>query len=149
MGSDCMKEVLDFSSRDIGRLALKLAATEGREEEQTYKIRLKQMGVQSAAVDFGGKFLDIMPKLLEHAAVAAQREAVITSSHVEMGNLVGAVHEALESMARKSIGMNVGGKLSVVRYKEHLCVVIFSEIGILYLNEIGVYLAHRAIPMQN
>lgn len=45
----------------------------------------------------------------------------------------------------KASGFNVGGKLSIVRHEEHLAVAIFMSIGVAYLDEVAVGLAHRSI----
>ena len=61
------------------------------------------------------------------------------------GTVAGAAHEALEQMMEKAIGFNVGGKIGVARYGEHLCVAVYMSVGVLNLNELGVGLAHRSL----
>jgi len=41
--------------------------------------------------------------------------------------------------------MNVGGKLGIARWKEHLCVAIYIGVGVLHFNEVAVGMAHRAL----
>ncbi|MEG0971011.1 MAG: HutP family protein, partial [Acidaminococcaceae bacterium] len=65
--------------------------------------------------------------------------------HVGAGAVAGAAHAALEQVTRKAIGFNVGGKIGIVRYDEHLCVAIFMGVGVLNLNELCVGLAHRSL----
>ena len=45
--------------------------------------------------------------------------------------------------------MNVGGKIGLARYDEHLCVALFFGVGILNLNEVAVALAHRSLAGQD
>lgn len=45
----------------------------------------------------------------------------------------------------KAIGLNVGGKIGIARYDDHISVALFLGIGMLNLNEISVGLGHRAI----
>ena len=46
----------------------------------------------------------------------------------------------------KAMGLNVGGKIGIARYKEHISVCIFLSIGLLHLNEIAIGLGHRSLP---
>lgn len=135
-----------YSSIDVGRAALKLALTETRDEENSLKDRYMDMGFRCVAVDFGGKFIDIIPKVMEHAAVAAERQGVVRDTHVEKGAVIGATEQALEQLKLKCVGLNVGGKLAVARYNEHLSVAIYLGVGVLNLNEIAVAAAHRSLP---
>lgn len=140
------KTVGRFDSGDVGRFAVRLAATRSREEEKVLRDSFLQGGIQSVAVDFGGEFPKVISTVMEHALVAASREKVINPlSGGETGALVGAVHEVMEDLTRKANGLNIGGKVSVVRYKYHLCVAVFAEIGILNLNEITAGLVHRRL----
>ena len=61
------------------------------------------------------------------------------------GAVAGAAHEALEQVKVKAIGFNVGGKIGIARFDEHLCVAIFMGVGVLNLNELCVGLAHRSL----
>lgn len=84
-------------------------------------------------------------KIVERAVVAAERQNIVTDTHVGAGTVAGAAHEALEQMMEKAIGFNVGGKIGVARYGEHLCVAVYMSVGVLNLNELGVGLAHRSL----
>ena len=133
------------TSIDIGRAALKIAITTSRAEEQAIKEELAAKGIRSTAVDFGGEFIQSIVKIVERAVVAAQRQGVVTNTHVGAGAVAGAAHEALEQVKVKAIGFNVGGKIGVARFDEHLCVAIFMGVGVLNLNELCVGLAHRSL----
>lgn len=135
-----------YSSIDVGRAALKLALTETRDEENNLRKQYTDLGFLCVAVDFGGRFIDIIPKVMEHAAVAAQRQGVVKDTHVEKGAVVGATEQALEQLKLKCLGLNVGGKLGIARYNEHLSVAIYLGVGVLNLNEIAVAAAHRSLP---
>lgn len=133
------------TSIDVGRAALKLAITNSRTEEQAVKDELAVQGIRSTAVDFGGEFIQSIVKIVERAVVAAQRQGVVTNTHVGAGAVAGAAHEALEQVKVKAIGFNVGGKIGIARFDEHLCVAIFMGVGVLNLNELCVGLAHRSL----
>ncbi len=60
--------------------------------------------------------------------------------------MVGATREAIMQVAAKANGLNVGGKIGIARYGEHLSVCIFMSIGLLHLNEVVIGIGHRSIP---
>lgn len=136
---------MDKMSIDVGRAAIRMAISETRDAETTLRNALLKEGVRAVAVDFGGQFLPIIPKIIEHAVVAAQRQHVIMESHTGEGAVIGAVQEALEHLKQKAIGLNVGGKIGIARYKEHLSVAIYMGVGVLHLNEIAMAVAHRSL----
>ena len=134
-----------IASVDVGRAALRMALTENRTEEDLLKHQLLERGIRAAAVDFGGEFILSIKKIVERAVVAAERQNIVTDTHVGAGAVAGAAHEALEQILPKAIGFNVGGKIGVARYGEHLCVAVYVSVGVLNLNELGVGLAHRSL----
>lgn len=133
------------SSVEVGRAALRIALTSDRAEENAMKEVLQQQGFRSTAVDFGGEFISSIVKIVERAVVAAQRQGLVTETHVGAGAVAGAAHEALEQIKTKAIGFNVGGKIGIARCGEHLCVAIYMGVGVLNLNEMCVGLAHRSL----
>ena len=141
------KETLktSYSSIDIGRAALHIALTVNRLEEIRVKERLASEGIKSTAVDFGGEFIPSIVKIIERAVVAAQRQGLVSETHVGAGAVAGAAHEALEQVKNKAVGFNVGGKIGIARSGEHLCVAIYMGVGVLNLNEMCVGLAHRSL----
>ena len=134
-----------YSSIEIGRAALHIALTANRAEEMRVKERLAKQGIKSTAVDFGGEFILSIVKIIERAVVAAQRQGLVTETHVGAGVVAGAAHEALEQVKAKAVGFNVGGKIGIARCGEHLCVAIYMGVGVLNLNEMCVGLAHRSL----
>lgn len=84
-------------------------------------------------------------KIVERAMVAAERQHIVSDSHVGAGTVAGAAHEALSQVIAKASGFNVGGKVGIARYGEHVCVAIFMSVGVLNLNEMAVGLAHRTL----
>ena len=134
-----------LQSSDIGRAALRMALTENRKEEYALRDELKEQDIQAVAVNFGGRFLDILPKIYASAIVAAPRQKVISDTHVGDGSVLGAVEAAIDQVKIKALGMNVGGKLGIARWKEHLCVAIYIGVGVLHFNEVAVGMAHRAL----
>ncbi len=125
--------------------AIRIALTMTREEEAELKTKLLEQNIRSAAADFGGEFISSVSKIIERCIVAAQREGIITSTHLEEGALAGAAREAISQITSKAIGLNVGGKIGIARFNDHISVCMFFGIGLLHLNEIAVGLGHRAI----
>ena len=74
-----------LTSIEIGRAALRIAVTENRTEEQRVKEQLAANGIRSTAVDFGGEFMPSIVKIVERAVVAAQRQGIVTETHVGAG----------------------------------------------------------------
>ena len=87
-----------LTSIEIGRAALRIAVTENRAEEQRIKEQLAAKGIRSTAVDFGGEFMPSVVKIVERAVVAAQRQGIVTETHVGAGAVAGAAHAALEQL---------------------------------------------------
>lgn len=135
----------ELESSDVGRAALRMALTETRGEENDLRESLGEKGIRAVAVNFGGRFPDILSRLYESAIVAAQRQGVVSDTHVGDGSVLGALESAVEQVKLKAIGMNVGGKIGVARWHEHLCVAVYIGVGILHFNEVSVGIAHRAI----
>lgn len=138
---------MELTSLAVGRAALAMAISTDRQEEQAMRQRLQNRGILAVAVDFGGEYLSSVKKMIERAVVAAQRQGLIEASHVGEGAVAGATHAALEQITPKAVGLNVGGKIGVARYGEHVCVAVYLGVGVLHLNEVAVGLAHRSLPM--
>lgn len=138
-------EFIQYGSKDIAAAAVKVALTFDRTEEKQLKQEYLSKGIRTAAVDYGGEFLPSVNKIIERAVVSAKREGVIMESHAEEGAVAGAAHEALSQIVNKAVGLNVGGKIGIARYKEHVSVAIFFGIGLLHLNEVAISLGHRVV----
>lgn len=138
-------EETKYLSLDIGRAALKIAVTASRDEENDVKNKLAKQDITATAVDFGGEFIHSIVKIVERAVVAAQRQGLVPDNHISAGAVAGATSAALEQVKNKAMGFNVGGKIGIARYGEHLCVAIYMGVGVLNLNEMCVGLAHRSI----
>ncbi|PWL52504.1 MAG: hut operon positive regulator HutP [Clostridiales bacterium] len=132
-------------SRDVAAAALRVALSAGVEDEQRVRAEIHARGMKTAAANFGGEFIPSINKIIERAIVAARREGVIGTTHLEEGAVAGAAREALSQIMNKAIGLNIGGKIAVARHEEHVSVAMFFGIGLLHLNEVAVGLGHRAI----
>lgn len=135
----------EFGSKEIAGAAIKIALTMDRIEEKNLQSDFAKIGIHTAAVDYGGEFITSVMKIIERAVVSSKREGVIHDSHVEEGAVAGATHEALSQIMPKAIGLNVGGKIGIARYKDHISVAIFLGIGLLHLNEVSIGLGHRVV----
>ena len=135
----------EFQSADVARAAIRMALSENRSDENELREKLAKSGIRAVAVNFGGKFLDIIPKIYESAIVAAQRQHVISDTHVGDGSVVGAMESAIEQIKLMAMGMNLGGKIGIARWQEHLCVGVFVEVGVLHFNEVTLGMAHRVL----
>ena len=132
-------------SRLTASAAIRLALTQTREDERIEAELARSEGYAVAAVDFGGEFLASVSRMIERAVVAAHREGVIGNTHAEEGAVAGAAREAISQITSKAIGFNVGGKIGIARYQDHVAVCAFFGIGLLHLNEVAIGLGHRAV----
>lgn len=137
---------MEVGSKIVATSAIKMALSTTRTEEgQLKKDLLEQLGVKAVAVDYGGEFISSVGKIVERAVVSAKREGVIKETHPEEGAIAGAAREALTQIMPKALGLNVGGKIGVARYNDHVAVAIFMGIGLLHLDEVAIGLGHRAV----
>lgn len=113
-----------INSIEIGRAALRIALTSSRVEETKVKERLAEHGIRSTAVDFGGEFIPSIVKIVERAVVAAQRQGLVTESHVGAGAVAGAAHEALEQVKVKPLALTSVAK-SVLLAPESIFALLF------------------------
>lgn len=135
----------ETGSRDAATAAISVAITKDRAAEKAVQNSLKNEGILTAAVDFGGEFIVSVTKMIERAVVAAKRENLIVDSHAEEGAVAGAAREAVSQIVNKAIGLNIGGKIAISRAGEHISVAVFFGIGLLHLNEMAIGLGHRVI----
>lgn len=140
-----MENIKQCGSKDIASAAIKIALTSDRVEEKQLQSEYSKLGVKTAAADYGGEFIMSVMKIVERAVVSAKREGVIRESHAEEGAVAGATREALSQIMPKAMGLNVGGKIGVARYKDHIAVAIYFGIGLLHLNEVAIGLGHRVV----
>jgi len=135
----------EYGSKDIVKAAIYMALSGSRDEEKHLKSQYGEKGIKCCAVDYGGDFITSIVKIIERAVVSAKREGVIIESHAEEGAVAGATREALNQIANKAIGLNIGGKIGVARYRDHVAVCVFFGIGLLHLNEISIGVGHRVV----
>ena len=138
-------EAMNYGNKTIARIAIRMALTETREEEKQEKKKNEALGIKTAAVDFGGEYVSSINKFIEHTIVAAKREGIIGNTYSEEGAVAGATREALMQVQNKALGLNVGGKIGIVRHQENLGIAVFLGVGLLHLDEVAVGLAHRVI----
>lgn len=143
VGADIMSEI---GSKMVATAAIKMALTANRQEESDLKKELLNHKIRAAAVDYGGEFIGSVGRIVERAVVAAKREGVIKDTHPDEGAIAGATREAISQIMPKALGLNVGGKIGIARYGDHIGVAIFMGIGLLHLDEVAVGLGHRAVP---
>ncbi len=136
---------MKIGSKKVAIVAIRLAISEDRQEEDQLKVQYAEMGIKGAAVDFGGEFITSVKKIIERTVVAAKREGLIKETHADEGAVAGATREALSQIMIKAIGLNVGGKIGIARKEDHLTVAIFFGIGLVHLDEISIGIAHRAV----
>ena len=135
----------EHGSKDVAAAALRIAISKDREEEKRLQKEFADCGILTAGVDFGGEFISSVTKIIERAIVAAKREGIIQEAHVEEGAVAGAAKEAVSQIVNHAIGLNVGGKMAIARFGDHISVALFFGVGLLHLNEMVVGLGHRVI----
>ena len=138
-----------MDSRAVGRAAIRLAVTETRDEETALKHSLRERGIRAVAVDFGGEFEGSIPRAVERILIASKREGAIGDDHVHQGAVAGACREALSQLQFRAMGFNLGGKMAVATGGEHVAVAVYAGIGLAYLDDQGVAVAHRAVPARD
>lgn len=137
---------MEIGSKIVASAAIKMAITASRQEESLLKKDLfEQFQIKAVAVDYGGEFINSVGKIVERAVVAAKREGVIKDTHADEGAVAGATREAISQIMPKALGLNVGGKIGIARFKDHVSVAIFLGIGLLHLDEVSIGLGHRAV----
>lgn len=136
----------ETGSKMVATAAIRMALTASRQEESDLKKELMNHKIRGAAVDYGGEFISSVGKIVERAVVAAKREGVIKDTHPDEGAIAGATREAISQIMPKALGLNVGGKIGLARYSDHIGVAIFMGIGLLHLDEVAIGLGHRAVP---
>lgn len=136
---------MTIASIDVAKVSIKLAIA-SREEEDQLISEFKKRGILTVAVDVGGNINSSIPKIIERALVASKRSGVISDCHVHDGAVAGAARDAIMQISARANGLNVGGKIGIARYGEHLSVCIFMSIGLLHLNEVVIGIGHRSIP---
>lgn len=136
---------MEKGSKAVSTAAIKMAISEDRQEETKLKEYFLENGIKTCAVDFGGDFMASINKIIERAVVSSKREGVIGISHNEEGSVAGAAREAISQIITKAIGLNVGGKIGIARWDDHIAVAVYFGIGLLHLNEVSIGLGHRVI----
>lgn len=134
----------EWNSVDIAKAAIKIAVS-SRDEERTLIEEYKNQEILSVGVDIGGNLNSSIAKIIERALVASKRTGIIKDSHIHDGAVIGATREAIMQVSEKANGLNVGGKIGIARYGEHISVSIFLSIGLLHLNEVVIGIGHRSI----
>ena len=136
---------MENGSREVAAAAAKMAMTTARAEESEIAEIMRNKGIKTAAVDYGGEFSHAVAKIVERAVVAARREGLIGESHAEEGAVAGAAHEAISQIFTKVIGLNLGGKIGIAKTDDHIAVCVFFAVGLLNLNDVAMGLGHRAL----
>ncbi len=139
------QETAAVGSREVARAAITISLSRSREEELALKEAFMQEGILTAAVDFGGEFVQSVMRIVERAVIAARREHLIDESHHEEGAVAGAAREAVSQVAGKALGLSVGGKIGVARCGDHVAAAVFFGIGLVHLNEVCIGMGHRAL----
>jgi hypothetical protein len=135
---------MKWDSSDIAKASIQMAIS-SRNDEQKLINDYKNKEILTAAVNIGGDLITSIPKVVERAIIASRRSGITIESHSHDGGVAGATREAIMQVAAKATGFNVGGKIGIARYKEHLCVCVFASMGLLHFNEVVIGLGHRII----
>ena len=65
-----------YGSREIAAAAIKMALSSDRSEEKRIQADYAKIGISTAAVDYGGEFINSVMKIIERAVVSAKRKAL-------------------------------------------------------------------------
>lgn len=132
------------NSVDIAKASINIAIS-SRQEEVRLIEEFKNNNILAVGVDIGGNLNSSISKIIERALIASKRTGIIKDCHVHEGAVIGATREAIMQVSEKANGLNVGGKIGIARYGEHISVSIFLSIGLLHLNEVVIGIGHRSI----
>lgn len=132
-------------SKEVTKAAIEMSMTDSRETEKEMQKQYHEKSIKTVAVDFGSDYIKAVMKIIERAVVSAKREGLIKECHLEEGAVAGATKEALTQIMQRAVGCNIGGKIGIARYNDHLSVSVFASVGLLHLNEIVIGVGHRAI----
>lgn len=137
---------MEIGSKEVASAAIRMALSSSRQEESQLKKELYEKArIKAVAVDYGGEFVSSVGKIVERAVVAAKREGGIKDTHADEGAVAGATREAVAQIMPKALGLNVGGKIGIARFGDHVSVALFFGIGLLHLDEVSIGLGHRAV----
>lgn len=137
---------MESNSTKVAKIATKMAIC-NRNEEENLKKYYNEQGIKVTAVNIGGNINSSISKILESALVAAKRNQLIREEHLHEGAVIGATRDAIIQISNRANGQNVGGKIGIARGGEHISVCIFSNIGLLHLDEVAIGIGHRALPI--
>ena len=132
-------------SKEVMSAAICLAVSASMEEEKLLVQELREAQIHAAAVNFGGEYISSIPKIIERTIIAAKREGVISEAHNEEGAVAGAAHEAVTQLTGKALGLNIGGKIGIARFGDHIGVAMYFGVGLVHLNEVAIGIGHRVI----
>ena len=136
---------MEYGSADIAKIAIMMALSPSRDREKVLQEKYFQRGILSCGVDFGGDYTSVIGTIIERSVVSAKREGLIDDSHVETGAVAGAARDAISQIAQRATGFNIGGKIGLARYGEHVVVCVFASIGLLHLNDVAIGMGHRVL----
>ncbi len=112
----------------IGRVAVLLAATTSKAEEEYLKEQIKKMGWKAVATEVGGLAGNISGKLTRALVGAALNGNVVKKTGTEMHALMHASMEAINSFLPMCLlEASVGAKLAIVRSKRWIGVAIIGD----------------------
>ncbi len=135
----------EADSKLAATAAIRMAISQSREEERALIASLADEGVYACAVDIGGEFIGSISRMIERAVAVARREGLIGHTYTEEGAVAGAAHEAASQLVNKATGLNIGGKIGIVRLNNNVSVCTYFGIGLLHLDEAAIGLGHRAM----
>jgi len=112
----------------VGRVAVLLAATTSKAEEEYLKEQIKKLRWRAVATEVGGLAGNISGKLTRALVGAALNGNVIRKTSVEMHALMHASMEAINSFLPLCLlEASVGAKLAIVRSKRWIGVAIIGD----------------------
>ncbi len=120
---------LKFNSEgQVGRAALLLAATLTKDDEDSIKNRLSELGWRCVATEVGGVFGDLPQKITRALVGAALNGRVIEKDQGEMHALMHAAFEALDAFIPSGLlEASVGAKIAIVRNSRWISVAVMGD----------------------
>lgn len=117
----------DYNDNRVGRVAMQLALTLDREEENRMKEYYIQQGYQVMATGTGGDINSIGPKINNAVTGAALSEQIIEKTDKDLHAVIHATLEAKEGFLLKiPTGANIVVKISAARKDNWLAVAMYG-----------------------
>ncbi|WP_156775118.1 HutP family protein [Dethiosulfovibrio peptidovorans] len=127
-GVEIVARIRFSADGQIGRAALLLASTLTKEDEDSVKRQLLDLGWHSVATEVGGVYGDLPQKITRALVGAALNSGVIQKDQREMHALMHAAFESLDAFIPSGLlEASIGAKIAIVRNDKWISVAVMGD----------------------